>query len=207
MSTVSTASVPRPRRAPAAPEPLPRPARPRLRVVPPPASKAARAPFVILVITLLSAGLVGLLLLNTALAQGSFVLHELEKRTAVLADAEQALSRQVAAAAAPDQLASKANALGMVRPKSVNFVNPGTRRITGNAPPAVAPATPAPKATAKPTKPAKPAAKPTKPTAKPTKPTAKPTAKAKKPRTGTAARQPRAATGAGQPVTTTAPQG
>jgi cell division protein FtsB len=142
--------------------------RPKLQVVPHAPRRAAKAPFVVLVLSLLTAGLLALLLLNTVLAQDSFVLHALEKRTAELADEEQALQEQVAAEAAPQVLAPRARALGMVPSQNPVFLRLADGRILGVPRPAVAPVVPKTAAT--------PAAKPrTTPAAKPrTTPVAKP---------------------------------
>ncbi len=157
--------------------------RPQLQVVPHAPRRAAKAPFVVLVLSLLTAGLLALLLLNTVLAQDSFVLHALEKRTAELADEEQALQQQVAAEAAPQVLAPRARALGMVPSQNPVFLRLADGRILGVPRPAAAPVVPKPAATpaAKPR--TTPAAKPrTTPAAKPrTTPAAKPGAKPARP--------------------------
>jgi hypothetical protein len=89
-------------------------ARPRLTVVPPPRTRPARAPFVLLVLGLLLGGMVALLLLNTALAEGSFVVQELQQRASELADDEATLAQEVAVAESPAELAARAADLGMV---------------------------------------------------------------------------------------------
>lgn len=91
-----------------------RAARPGLRLLPGGRTGAPRAPFVVLVLLVLGAGLVGLLLLNTNLQQSSFELRDLEQETRLLRDRHAELTRQVAQLAAPEELASRAEALGMV---------------------------------------------------------------------------------------------
>ena len=49
--------------------------RPRLTIVPRVAARAPRVPFVLLVVTILISGLVGLLLLNTSLQRGAYRQH------------------------------------------------------------------------------------------------------------------------------------
>lgn len=71
-------------------------------------------PFALVVLALIGGGLVGLLLLNTVLAQDAFVLNALQTRTATLTDREQELARTVAADEAPAALARRAAELGMV---------------------------------------------------------------------------------------------
>ena len=176
-------------RAPTAPATVPRPAaprpggtarptsvRPRLTVVPPLRAPAPRAPFVLLVGALLTAGLAGLLFLHTSIAEDSFRLHDLSVRSAALADRQQALEQDVAAAAAPQRLAARATALGMVRSENPVFIRTSDGRILGKPKAGVAPparATPVPKpsvrATGSAAKPAtKPATKPRAPAPSPT---------------------------------------
>ena len=85
-----------------------------LRLVATRRSTAARAPFVAVVVLILAAGLLGLLLLNTVLAQDAFRLHALQLQARVLADQEQALQRDVERLQSPQVLAAKASALGLV---------------------------------------------------------------------------------------------
>lgn len=95
--------------------PLPDAVRPAvLRLVPAARTGAPRAPFVTLVVLVLAAGLLGLLALNTLLAQDAFRLHRLSGQTKALTDQEQALRRDVEDARTPRALASRAAALGMV---------------------------------------------------------------------------------------------
>lgn len=101
----------------------PAPRRPALRSVPVGASRAPRAPFVVLVLLVLGVGLIGLLLLNTALQQGSFALDELEAETAQLRDRQAALAEDVAARSAPDALASRARDLGMAPAEEPRFLD------------------------------------------------------------------------------------
>lgn len=85
-----------------------------LQMVPQARSSAPRAPFVVVVVALLAAGLLGLLVLNTVLAQDAFRLHALQLQGAVLASQELTLQRQVEARQAPGDLAARATALGLV---------------------------------------------------------------------------------------------
>ncbi|MER6568613.1 septum formation initiator family protein [Streptomyces sp. NPDC001093] len=77
-------------------------------------ARAARTPFVLLVVLLLGGGLIGLLVLNSALSEGSFKLADLQKQTKNLTDEEQALQRDIDAYSAPDALQRRAHELGMV---------------------------------------------------------------------------------------------
>ncbi|MFD7910399.1 hypothetical protein ACFV30_06670 [Streptomyces sp. NPDC059752] len=126
-----------------------RPARPR------PGGQAARMPFVLLVVALLGGGLISLLLLNSALNEGSFQLSKLRKETTALTDEEQALQRDVDAHSAPDALQRRAHELGLVPGGSPVFIGPDGK-VAGSAAPAEAPPSPTPS-------PSAPAAPPTGP--------------------------------------------
>ena len=112
----------------------PRP-RPRVRSVPQPAS-ARRAPFLILVVSLLGAGLLGMLALNTALAQGSFRVSDLQRQVAALDDQQQALQQRAAVLAAPQRLARRAGALGMVPMELPAFLRASDGKVLGRPQPA-----------------------------------------------------------------------
>lgn len=73
-----------------------------------------RMPFAVLMVLLLASGLLGLLMLNTALNEGSFELTKLQKQTTTLTDQQQSLQQQIDHAGAPDALERSARQLGMV---------------------------------------------------------------------------------------------
>ncbi|MER5930455.1 hypothetical protein [Streptomyces sp. NPDC002054] len=104
--------------------------------------QAARTPFVLLVVVLLGGGLISLLLLNSALNQGSFQLSRLKKETTALTDEQQALQRDVDAHSAPDALERRARELGMVPGGSPVFLGPDGK-TTGTATAAETPPPPA----------------------------------------------------------------
>jgi hypothetical protein len=137
----------------------------RLRVVtgaPPHRSGAA---FGIICATLLAVGLIGLLLLNTALAQGSFTLHDLRATSAQLTDAQDALTQSLQRSESPANLAASAARLGMVPAQSAAFLRLSDGKVIGVAKPAKAPSgfavipsqTPAPASAQAHAKPGKPA--------------------------------------------------
>ncbi|MFF8912575.1 septum formation initiator family protein [Streptomyces sp. NPDC015032] len=99
------------------------------RLMPSGPSNAARTPFVLLVVLLLGGGLITLLVLNSALNEGSFRLSELKKRTTELTDEQQALQNDVDNYSKPDALERRARELGMVPGGSPVFLGPdGTVR-------------------------------------------------------------------------------
>ncbi|MFG2876748.1 hypothetical protein ACGFYU_17450 [Streptomyces sp. NPDC048337] len=108
-----------------------------------PGGQAARMPFVLLVVALLGGGLISLLLLNSALNEGSFQLTKLKRETTALTDEEQALQRDVDGYSAPDALQRRAQELGLVPGGSPVFIGPDGK-ITGTASPAEPPAPPSP---------------------------------------------------------------
>lgn len=116
---------------------LPLPA-PRLTVVPRPVRHAPRLPFVALVVAVLTAGLVGLLLLNTGMERGTYTVTALRSRVAALEMDHQALQLQVAALQDPQQAAEKALRLGMVPNGSPAFISLATGKVTGVSVPGLA---------------------------------------------------------------------
>jgi hypothetical protein len=112
--------------------------------------RAARAPFVLLVVALLAGGLFSLLLLNASVNQGAFQLSKLKKQTTQYTDEDQELQQEVDQDSAPGSLARKAHRLGMVPGGNPAFLRPGgqVRGVPGSAsappppPPSTAPATP-----------------------------------------------------------------
>ncbi|MEU9299519.1 hypothetical protein [Streptomyces sp. NPDC048269] len=107
--------------------------------------QAARMPFVLLVVALLGGGLISLLLLNSALNEGSFQLSRLKKETTALTDEEQALQRDVDGYSAPDALQRRAQELGLVPGGSPVFIGPDGK-VTGTAVVAEPPLSPSPAA-------------------------------------------------------------
>ncbi|MFF9217898.1 hypothetical protein [Streptomyces viridosporus] len=111
-------------------------------------AQAARTPFVLLVVLLLGGGLIGLLVLNSALSEGAFQLDDLQRETKNLTDEEQALQRDIDAHSAPDALQRRARELGMVPGGDPAFLGPDgkVKGVPGPASAARAPLAPAPEA-------------------------------------------------------------
>lgn len=178
--------------------PAVRPARPRLRVVDDAPFRPPRMPFVLFVVVLLVAGLVGLLLLNTGLQQGTFRVTELNKQAQQLRDQQEALEHQVRTLEAPQNLADRALRLGMVPNPNPVFLRLSDGKVLGVpaqgkagsgatvfGPQLPQPVKPAVKPPMKP--PVKPAVKPgtTRTQAMTPTPTTKPTRPARPPKPGT----------------------
>ncbi|GAA4814616.1 septum formation initiator family protein [Streptomyces ziwulingensis] len=109
--------------------------------------QAARTPFVLLVVVLLGGGLITLLVLNSALSEGSFQLDDLKQQTKELTDEEQALQHDVDAYSAPQALQRRARELGMVPGGDPAFLapdgtvrgEPGPASASGTTPLVIAP--------------------------------------------------------------------
>lgn len=89
--------------------------------------------FVASCLALLVAGLLGVLLLNTAMAKGSFVLGDLQNTSNQLADSEEALNHAIDAQSAPAVLAQQALAMGMVPSSTAAFLRLSDGKILGVA--------------------------------------------------------------------------
>lgn len=137
MTATATAPV---RRVAGAPQPARRPgpaARP-LALVAPRRRIAPKGPFVLLVAVLLGSGLIGLLLLNTVLAEDAFAVHDLQRQAATLSVQEQALQQRVADLEAPASLAHRAQLLGMVPAGDPVFLRLSDGAVLGDPVPAKA---------------------------------------------------------------------
>ena len=118
--------------------------RPHLKLVSPLRPvKASRGTFAMVMGALLVVGLGAMLLINTQLAQGSFAMSELKSQLSTLTEQEAVLSEQVASAAAPESLANKAYALGMVHSKNPVFLSVPDGKVLGKPRPAVGGGVPA----------------------------------------------------------------
>lgn len=107
-----------------------------LRVVPAAVGHPGNGVFAALCMTLLCAGLFALLMLNTAMAEGSFTLHNLQSTSGELADTQDALTQAIDAQRSPANLASRATRLGMVPADSAAFLRLSDGKVLGVAKPA-----------------------------------------------------------------------
>jgi outer membrane biosynthesis protein TonB len=137
-----------------------------------PAGRARRAPFVLLVTGLVGGGLALLLGLNTLSAANELRRHRIADQDAAVAAQLPGLRNEVAASAAPAEVARAAEALGMVPADNPAFlvVGPdGKVRVMGKPGPASAPPLPVPAKARTPKKTVKASEKGTKKSAKPDK--------------------------------------
>lgn len=113
MALLNPAFVPEPRaaRTPA-----------QLRLVPNPRERVTPLTFSVVLVSLLIAGLLSLLVLNTMLTANSFALHSLQQQARTLSDQEQALTERLVRTESPESLAARAGALGMIPSGTTTFL-------------------------------------------------------------------------------------
>jgi len=92
--------------------------------------------FVIVLAIILGVGLLGMLVINTTLAQGAFTVSELRSTQEELSRTEATLIESVAALAAPVVLETKARNLGMVPSATPAFIQIPTGKVLGKPKPA-----------------------------------------------------------------------
>jgi Tfp pilus assembly protein PilX len=100
------------------------------------AGRRSAIPFALLVLAVLAVGLIGLLMLNTAMDDNSIQIQQAQQKQASLTDREQQLSQQLAGLSAPSSLASQAAALRLVPNPQPAFLNPTSGAVLGTASPA-----------------------------------------------------------------------
>ena len=104
----------------------------QLKVVTPP-DTAGNGIFLALCVLLLLGGFVGVLLLNTAMAQGSYTMRDLQHRSDELADTQDALRHQIDGVSGPGPLAQRARQLGMVPAETPAFLRLSDGKVLGVA--------------------------------------------------------------------------
>ena len=149
----------------------------RLEVVPPTRTRASSATFALFVGAVLALGLLGLLALNTLLAQGAFATSDLARKQVALDNREESLQQEVAVLESPQQLASAAHRLGMVGTKNPVFLDPVTGKILGVPLAGASPPKPKPTLNSTPSPSTSPGASTPPSTGPTTKPSAGPTTK------------------------------
>jgi hypothetical protein len=125
LAPVRTSPRTSPRRAAA---PAPR----QLKVVAPPEIQG-NGVFLALCVALLLGGFVGVLMLNTAMAKGSYTMRDLQRRSDALADQQDSLRHTIDSVSGPGPLAQRARDLGMVPAETAAFLRLSDGKVLGVA--------------------------------------------------------------------------
>ncbi len=102
-----------------------------LRLVGPVRVRARRAPFVVVVLSVLAVGLVGLILLSTVMQAQSFKIDELQQRATLLHAQKDHLATKVDQLQSPSGLADRALSEGMVPNSSPVFLRLTDGKVIG----------------------------------------------------------------------------
>lgn len=95
-----------------------------------------RAPFLVLVVSIVVVGVLGVLLLNTKINENAFRLDSLRQQQAALDQQEQALERELAQRESPGELRAAAARLGLVPAGTPAFISLPDGRVVGVPQPA-----------------------------------------------------------------------
>ncbi len=108
----------------------------RLRLVRPIRSRARKAPFVVVVMIMLSIGLVGLIVMSTILQAQSFEAAKLDREANALEVQKQSLTREVEGLLSPASVARRALVFGMVPNTNPAFLRLSDGKVLGKPEPA-----------------------------------------------------------------------
>jgi hypothetical protein len=95
-----------------------------------------RAPFLVLVVSIVVVGVLGVLVLNTRINENAFRLDSLRQQQSALDQQEQALNRELAQRESPGELRAAAARLGLVPAGTPAFINLPDGRVVGVPQPA-----------------------------------------------------------------------
>ena len=98
-----------------------------------PAELQGNGLFLALCVVLLLGGFVGVLMLNTAMAKGSYTMRDLQQRSDQLADTQDSLRQTLDGLSGPGPLAHRARALGMVPAATPAFLRLSDGKVLGVA--------------------------------------------------------------------------
>jgi hypothetical protein len=121
-------------RRPVAPEPVAEP----VPDAPPSPVALPRASFIVLVLGVVVAGVLGILVLNTKINENAFRLDDLRNQQAALDLQEQQLAQELAEKESPGNLAAAAKRLGLVPAGTPAFITLPNGRVVGVPQPASA---------------------------------------------------------------------
>ena len=111
--------------------------RPRLRLVRAPAPGRSRVGFILLCVAILVGSLLGVLMLNTAMATTAYEVHDQQVQLARLAETEQSLAQQVERLSSPVLLQQQAEELGMEPADGMRYITLAENAILGRDAPLV----------------------------------------------------------------------
>jgi cell division protein FtsB len=109
-----------------------------LKLVAPVANRARHTPFVIVLLTVIGTGLVGLILLSTAMQAQTFELARLTSQARDLQTEQEALQREVSDLESPENLGPRALAQGMVPSSTPVYLQLPDGEVRGTPKPAEA---------------------------------------------------------------------
>lgn len=107
-----------------------------LRLVAPVANRARRMPFVVVLLAIIGSGLVGLILISTAMQAQTFELAELTAEARQLETTQEALQREVSELESPENLGPLAVAYGMVPNQTPVYLQLSDGTVKGSPKPA-----------------------------------------------------------------------
>ena len=107
-----------------------------LRLVGPVTDRARRTPFVVVLFTVIGSGLVGLILISTAMQAQTFELAKLTAETRELETTQEALQREVSELESPEHLGPLAVAHGMVPSQTPVYLQLSDGTVKGSPKPA-----------------------------------------------------------------------
>ena len=107
-----------------------------LRLVAPVTHRARRTPFVVVLLAVVGSGLVGLILISTAMQAQTFELAELTAEARELETAQEALQREVSELESPEHLGPLAVARGMVPSQTPVYLQLSDGTVKGSPKPA-----------------------------------------------------------------------
>jgi hypothetical protein len=104
----------------------------QLKVVAPPEVQG-NGVFLALCVALLLGGFVAVLMLNTAMAKGSYTMRDLQRQSDTLTDQQDSMRQTIDAVSGPGPLAQRARKLGMVPAETAAFLRLSDGKVLGVA--------------------------------------------------------------------------
>lgn len=99
-------------------------------------AKRRRAPFMVLIVSIMLAAVIGMLVLNITMANGQYSVVGLKNQERALSQENEALRQEANYLQAPQNVAKKAAKLGMIEPGVPAAIDLATGQVTGKATPA-----------------------------------------------------------------------